>query len=131
MRRSVQLAAGSTIVLSACNTARGEVSRKRPLSFVHIVGLFVHGHSSVLQTPRPHRTVPCGKTHGMWSRMQVRGEGVLGLSRAFLGAGAGAAVVSLWSVDDASTGLLMNAMYAALHRGARPERCQNCTHPQC
>jgi len=53
--------------------------------------------------------------------MQVRGEGVLGLSRAFLGAGAGAVVVSLWSVDDKSTGTLMNAMYAALLRGARPE----------
>ena len=63
--------------------------------------------------------------------MQVRGEGVLGLSRAFLGAGAGAVVVSLWSVDDKSTGTLMNAMYAALLSGARPEQCRKCAHPQC
>lgn len=43
-----------------------------------------------------------------------RGEGVVGLTRAFLGAGAGSVVVSLWSVNDASTAMLMNAFYREL-----------------
>jgi CHAT domain-containing protein len=48
-----------------------------------------------------------------------RGEGVVGLTRAFLGAGAGSVVVSLWSVNDASTAMLMNAFYRELlTRGA-------------
>ncbi|MFI5372025.1 MAG: CHAT domain-containing protein [Candidatus Eisenbacteria bacterium] len=48
-----------------------------------------------------------------------RGEGVVGLTRAFLGAGAGSVVVSLWSVNDVSTATLMNAFYRELlERGA-------------
>ena len=40
-----------------------------------------------------------------------RGEGVVGLSRAFLGAGAGSVVASLWSVSDESTAELMRVFY--------------------
>ena len=43
-----------------------------------------------------------------------RGEGVMGLTRAFLGAGAGSVVVSLWSVNDVSTAVLMNSFYREL-----------------
>jgi CHAT domain-containing protein len=43
-----------------------------------------------------------------------RGEGVVGLMRAFLGAGAGSVVVSLWSVNDVSTAMLMNSFYREL-----------------
>jgi CHAT domain-containing protein len=48
------------------------------------------------------------------------GEEVLGLTRALLGSGAGAAVVSLWPVDDDSTSLLMRAFYDHLRAGAEP-----------
>jgi CHAT domain-containing protein len=41
----------------------------------------------------------------------VRGEGVLGLPRAFLYAGASSIVVSLWSVSDRSTADLMSEFY--------------------
>ncbi len=44
----------------------------------------------------------------------IRGEGVLGLTRAFMYAGAPSLVVSLWSVSDASTSQLMQAMYGRM-----------------
>jgi CHAT domain-containing protein len=50
----------------------------------------------------------------------VDGEGVLGLSRAFLVAGARSLVVSLWNVDDRSTALLMEAFHGRLRRGDAP-----------
>src|SRR5207249_289422 len=43
-----------------------------------------------------------------------RGEGVMGLTRAFLAAGARSVVVSLWRVNDRSTALLMEGFYRAL-----------------
>ncbi|MBL9086936.1 MAG: CHAT domain-containing protein, partial [Planctomycetia bacterium] len=43
----------------------------------------------------------------------VRGEGLLGLTRAFMFAGAPRVIVSLWKVDDAATRALMEAFYAA------------------
>lgn len=42
---------------------------------------------------------------------QVSGEGIIGLSRSFLVAGARAVLVSLWSVSDAATAELMTAFY--------------------
>lgn len=47
----------------------------------------------------------------------VRGEGVMGLSRAFLYAGAKSVAVSLWPVADRSTADLMTGLYRALGEG--------------
>lgn len=44
----------------------------------------------------------------------VKGEGVVGLTRAFMYAGAPAVVVSLWSVSDRSTSTLMRGFYRNL-----------------
>jgi CHAT domain-containing protein len=44
----------------------------------------------------------------------VRGEGIVGLTRAFMYAGAPSVLVSLWSVSDMSTATLMGAFYKNL-----------------
>lgn len=49
----------------------------------------------------------------MWA-----GEGIVGLSHAFLLAGCRSLIVSLWSVPDIPTAELMKALYAAILRGA-------------
>ena len=46
------------------------------------------------------------------------GEGVFGLQRAFFIAGARSLVMTLWTVDHIGAGLLMDAFYARLRRGA-------------
>lgn len=52
----------------------------------------------------------------------IAGEGVMGLSRAFLYAGAQSLVVSLWNVNDAATAELMKTFYGHLKAGvARDE----------
>jgi len=45
------------------------------------------------------------------------GEGIVGLTRAFIYAGASSAVVSLWKVEDQSTSLLMEHFYRELKSG--------------
>ncbi len=47
-----------------------------------------------------------------------RGQGLVGLSQAFLAAGAAAVVVSLWDVDDRSTPFLMSAFYRQIASGS-------------
>ena len=45
----------------------------------------------------------------------VRGEGLIGLTRGFMYAGAARVVVSLWRVDDAATAELMKRFYQGLY----------------
>jgi CHAT domain-containing protein len=52
---------------------------------------------------------------------EVRGEGLIGLTRAFMYAGAPRVVASLWQVNDLATAELMKHFYAGmLQRGLRP-----------
>jgi len=48
---------------------------------------------------------------------EVSGEGLIGMTRAFLYAGAASVVVSLWQVDDVSTADLMVGFYSQLKAG--------------
>jgi len=52
---------------------------------------------------------------------EVAGEGVVGLSRAFMLAGARSVIVSLWSVESSSTAELMKFVYANLQAGKSKE----------
>jgi CHAT domain-containing protein len=51
---------------------------------------------------------------------EIRGEGLIGLTRGFLDAGAPRVVASLWSVQDRATAELMGRFYHALLREGRP-----------
>jgi CHAT domain-containing protein len=52
---------------------------------------------------------------------EVRGEGLMGLTRAFLYAGAPRVIVSLWNVNDRATAELMTNLYRSMLReGKRP-----------
>ncbi len=51
---------------------------------------------------------------------QVRGEGVVGLSHAFLAAGARSTLVTLWPVTDRSTLRFMTDLYGELYGGRSP-----------
>ena len=51
-----------------------------------------------------------------------KGEGILGLSQAFLQAGAGSVLVSLWDVEDRSTAHFMASLYRHIRQGNSPPR---------
>ena len=61
--------------------------------------------------------------------MMTGGDDVFGLTRGLLAAGARSAIVSLWSVNDASTSLLMSHLYRCVRAGDAPavalQRAQN------
>ena len=50
-------------------------------------------------------------------RGDITSDGVIGLSRAWLGAGAKGVLASLWAVPDDATSMLMQQFYQHLHRG--------------
>ncbi|MEH1765571.1 MAG: CHAT domain-containing protein [Nostoc sp.] len=51
-------------------------------------------------------------------RGRISGDGVIGLSRSFISAGVPSVLVSLWSVPDAPTALLMTEFYQNLQKGS-------------
>jgi CHAT domain-containing protein len=52
---------------------------------------------------------------------EIKGEGLVGLTRGFMYAGAARVVVSLWNVNDKATAELMAKFYEKmLERGERP-----------
>lgn len=55
-------------------------------------------------------------------RGRITGDGVLGLSRSFISAGATSVVVSLWAVPDDATAALMTAFYRNLQQN--PDKAQ-------
>lgn len=50
---------------------------------------------------------------------EVKGEGMLGITRGFMYAGASRIVVSLWSVDDRATSVLMVRFYSRMLQGEK------------
>ena len=58
-------------------------------------------------------------------RGKIRAEGVIGISRAFLGSGARSVLVALWALDDEATEQFMSRFYEHLVRG---EGTSDCLH---
>ncbi len=93
----------SAPLLSSILLAKGEA-----LSLYELMGMQLDADLVVLSACR----TALGEVTG--------GDDVLGLTRGLLAAGAKAAVVSLWPVDDASTSLLMREFYRRLDDGRTP-----------
>jgi CHAT domain-containing protein len=53
---------------------------------------------------------------------RITGDGVIGLSRAFIAAGVPSMIVSLWAVPDAATAKLMTTFYQTLQQ--QPDKAQ-------
>ena len=55
-------------------------------------------------------------------RGEIKSEGIVGMSRAFLAAGARAVVASLWAIDDQATRFFMVKFYSHLKKGESASR---------
>jgi CHAT domain-containing protein len=73
----------------------------------------------VMQHPIDAEVVTISACYGSGTRAYA-GEGLVGLSWAFLRAGAHSAVGALWEVSDRSTPMLMNSFYQGLREGQSP-----------
>jgi CHAT domain-containing protein len=74
----------------------------------------------IIQKPLRAELVTISACYGAGTRA-YSGEGLVGLSWAFLRAGAHNVVAALWDVSDASTPQLMDQMYLEIRKGKRPE----------
>jgi CHAT domain-containing protein len=73
----------------------------------------------IAHQPLSAELVTISSCYGSGTRIYA-GEGIVGLSWAFLRAGSRNVIGSLWEVSDASTPLLMDQMYGELEKGASP-----------
>jgi Uncharacterized protein conserved in bacteria len=74
----------------------------------------------IIQHPIDARLVTISACYGNGTRFYA-GEGLVGLSWAFLRAGAHRVIGSLWEVSDESTPRLMDALYRGIQEGNSPE----------
>jgi len=74
----------------------------------------------VMRHPIDARLVTISACYGSGIRAYA-GEGLVGLSWAFLRAGAHNVIGALWEASDDSTAQLMDGMYEGLHDGRSPD----------
>ena len=103
--------------------AHGTSSELRPLE--SSVVLSKQGDSfklygrDIVRFPLKAALVTISACSGVGSR-NYSAEGIVGLSWAFLRAGARGVIAALWEVDDASTATLMDGLYAQISAGKDP-----------
>lgn len=106
--------------------AHGTASRLSPLDSAIVLSKDSAEHDSfklyardIIRHPLRADLVTISACYSVGER-SYSGEGLVGLSWAFLRAGAQNVVAALWEVADASTGLLMDKFYDGLERGLSP-----------
>ena len=106
--------------------AHGVASRTDPLDSAIILSRTGAAEDSfklhareIIQHPIDARLVTISACYGGGTRSYA-GEGLVGLSWAFLHAGAHNVIGALWEASDESTPLLMDKMYAGLAEGKSP-----------
>jgi CHAT domain-containing protein len=107
--------------------AHGTASRLDPLDSAVVLsptpdnpGNFKLYARDIMREPLHARLVTISSCYGSGLRAYA-GEGLVGLSWAFLRAGAHNVIGALWEVNDASTPLLMDRLYAGLETGSTPD----------
>ena len=107
--------------------AHGTASRLSPLDSAIILSRTAPQDDSfrlyardIIQKPLRADLVTISACYGAGTRA-YSGEGLVGLSWAFLRAGAHNVIGALWDVSDASTPQLMDQMYLEIGKGKRPE----------
>jgi CHAT domain-containing protein len=103
--------------------AHGTASRAHPLDSAVILSPEGNSYKLYARDIVKHRLsaylVTISACNGSGTRA-YSGEGLVGLSWAFLRAGAGNVIAALWEVNDVSTPQLMNHLYAELVRSHDP-----------
>ena len=130
-----------TTPLTARNATKGEVLKR--MASVALVHIAAHGRAEtgeIALAPNPGRKSKCPEEEDYILKMsdvravrlrarlvvlscchsgrgEIKSEGVVGIARAFLAAGARSVLVSLWAVDDEATMLFMRRFYQQLADG--------------
>jgi CHAT domain-containing protein len=107
--------------------AHGTASRLSPLDSAIVLSKATAEEDSfklyardIIHHPLRAELVTISTCYGAGSRA-YSGEGMVGLSWAFLRAGAHNVVGALWEVSDASTAQLMDQLYSELKKGKSPD----------
>jgi CHAT domain-containing protein len=107
--------------------AHGTASRLSPLDSAVILSKASAEEDSfklyardIIHHPLHARLVTISTCYGAGARA-YKGEGLVGLSWAFLHAGAHNVIGALWEVSDASTPRLMDELYGELEKGRSPQ----------
>ena len=98
--------------------ATGEIAlapNPSPVSQTPVFKDFVLTMRDVLNVQIRARLVVLSCCHS--GRGEIKAEGVVGIARAFLGAGARSVLVSLWAIDDEATMEFMKIFYQHLMKG--------------
>lgn len=109
----------SAIILSRPGSSRSSASGAGVANNNEADATFKLYARDIIQHPIDARLVTISTCSGSGSRSYA-GEGLVGLSWAFLHAGAHNVIAALWEASDASTPRLMDSLYAGLEQGLPP-----------
>jgi len=117
--RASDLEGSGAIHFAGHSVADDQSPWRSPVPFLHLDGGRV-ANAADLAALRLHAGLAVLSSCETVDGRVLSGEGVVGLSSAFLASGVPTVVASLWRVDDRATRRLMAAFYEALLWGAEP-----------